>query len=104
MPVVRINAIAVPEGGGEELVERFRNRLGAVDDQPGFQGFRLLQPTSEVETRWFVVTYWESAEDFDAWVSSVDFKQGHAQSGRQPVGTGSALLEFDVVLESKPTS
>ena len=38
MAVVRINAITVPPEGGDELLERFRNRLGSVDDQPGFLG------------------------------------------------------------------
>ena len=29
MAVVRINAITVPPEGGDELLERFRNRLGS---------------------------------------------------------------------------
>ena len=44
MSVVRINAIEVPEGMGEMLEERFAKRLGAVDGQPGFEGFELLRP------------------------------------------------------------
>ena len=97
MAVVRINAITVPPEGGDELLERFRNRLGSVDDQPGFLGFELLRPTSDAEERWFVVTHWDTAEDFDAY-----FKEGHAKSERRPVGTAADLLEFDVVLSSQP--
>ena len=100
MTVVRINAIDVPEGAADQLEERFRNRLGAVDDQPGFIRFELLRPTGEAEKRFFVVTHWESVEAFEAWINSRDFAHGHAQSDQQPVGTGSALLEFDVVLSS----
>ena len=70
MAVVRINAITVPPEGRDELLERFRNRLGSVDDQPGFLGFELLRPTSETEARWFVVTHWDTAEDFEAWMKS----------------------------------
>jgi heme-degrading monooxygenase HmoA len=104
MSIVRINAIDVPEGMGEMLEQRFAQRLGAVDRQPGFEGFELLRPTGEAERRYFVVTHWRSVEDFDNWVSSADFGKGHAHAGgQQPVGTGSAVLEFDVVMRSTPS-
>ena len=102
MPVIRINAITVPDEGGSELEARFRKRLGAVDEQPGFLGFDLLRPTGIKEHRWFVMTRWESDEAFQAWVESAAFRHGHAKSagGVHPVATGSELLEFDVVLTS----
>jgi heme-degrading monooxygenase HmoA len=105
MPIVRINAIEVPEDSGDALEERFRHRLGAVDDQPGFLGFELLRPTGDAERRWFVVTHWENKKSFDDWVSSAAFQHGHAGSDQPaphggPVATGSQLLEFDVVLSS----
>lgn len=103
MSIVRINAIDVPEGRGADLEERFKQRAGEVDKQPGFEGFQLLRPTDESNT-YFVVTHWESVEAFDAWVSSQAFGKGHAKpSGESgPVATGSKLLSFDVVIESKP--
>lgn len=103
MPVIRINAITVPDAGGPELEHRFRQRLRAVDEQPGFLGFDLLRPTGENEQRWFVMTRWESEEAFRAWVDSKAFGHGHARSeeGGRPVATGSELLEFDVVLSSE---
>ena len=45
MTVIKINAITVPEGSGSELARRFAARAGAVDGQPGFEGFELLEPT-----------------------------------------------------------
>ena len=103
MTVIRINAISVPAEGGPELEERFRKRLGAVDEQPGFLSFDLLRPTGENEQRWFVMTRWESEEAFRAWVESTAFRHGHAKSegGGRPVATGSELLEFEVVLSSE---
>jgi len=103
MTVIRINAISVPEAGGDELEARFAKRLGAVDEQPGFLSFDLLRPTGENERRWFVMTRWESHEAFQAWVESTAFRHGHAQSegGGRPVATGSELLEFEVVLSSE---
>ena len=100
MSVVKINAIEVPEGGGAELEKRFAARAKAVDGMPGFQGFELLRPV-EGETRYFVYTRWASEEDFQNWFNSQAFQQGHAgtsSAGPQPpVGTGSALLSFEVV-------
>jgi heme-degrading monooxygenase HmoA len=102
MPVIRINALSVPADGGPELERRFGQRLGAVDAQPGFLGFDLLRPTGENEQRWFVMTRWESADAFQAWVESQAFRHGHARSdgGGKPVASDSELLEFDVVLSS----
>ena len=45
MTVIKINAITVPEGAGDELAKRFAARAGAVDNQEGFEGFELLRPT-----------------------------------------------------------
>src|SRR6201995_3637747 len=109
MSVVRINAIEVPEGMGPMLEERFAKRLGAVDQQEGFEGLELLRPTGEAETRYFVVTHWRTAEDFDAWVNSPAFGHGHAGppaghggDAAPPVAAGSSFLEVDVVSESNP--
>ena len=80
MSVVKINAIEVPEGAGPELEERFAARAGAVENSPGFQGFQLLRPV-EGETRYFVMTWWESEEAFQGWMNSQDFAKGHANGG-----------------------
>ena len=98
MSVVKINAISVPEGAGPELEARFAARLGAVEHMPGFEGFELLRPTAG-ETRYFVYTRWATEEAFRNWVGSQQFQHGHGgdDSRTSPVGTGSALLEFEVV-------
>ena len=88
MSVVRINAIEVPEGMGEILEQRFAARLSAVDQSPGFEGFELLRPTGDGEQRYFVVTHWASAQDFENWVNSDDFGRGHS-GANAPAGEGS---------------
>jgi len=95
MSVVKINAIAVPEGAGPELEKRFAARKHAVDAAPGFQGFQLLRPVAG-EDRYFVVTTWASQADFEAWRDSQEFQHGHGGGGK-PVATGAELLEFEVV-------
>lgn len=119
MSVVRINALEVPEGQGDELERRFSQRAGEVDKTPGFEAFELLRPT-DGSNRYFVYTRWASAEAFEAWTTSARFQRGHAQAGGEPgsggdaaghgghggtggggpVATGSELMSFDVVLRS----
>jgi heme-degrading monooxygenase HmoA len=104
MSVVKINAIAVGEGKGEELEKRFAQRAGEVENQFGFEGFELLRPV-EGETRYFVYTRWDSEESFQAWVSSPAFQQGHRQAAANKndgtVAHGSAILWFEVVMRTE---
>jgi heme-degrading monooxygenase HmoA len=97
MSVVKINAIAVPDGNGELLEQRFAERAHLVEGMPGFEGFELLRPVRG-ETRYFVVTHWRDDDSFQAWVGSDAFRQGHARStDGAPIGGHASLLEFDVV-------
>jgi len=53
------------------------------------------------ETRYFVVTKWESDEHFQAWLKGAGMA-AHSGERAKPVGTGSSLLEFEVVQSSVP--
>ena len=104
MTVIKINAITVPEEGGDELARRFGARAGAVDDQDGFEGFELLRPTDDRRT-WLVVTRWRDEEAFNAWVSSPAFGHGHRGAGGHgeggpPVAVSSELWNYEVALGS----
>lgn len=104
MTVVRINAITVPEDGGDELARRFAARAGAVDNAEGFEGFELLRPTDGRST-WLVVTRWRDEGAFEAWVSSPAFAHGHSgvAGGRgtvRPVAAHSELWSYDIALEA----
>ena len=100
MTIVKINALTVPDEGGDELARRFAARAGAVDKAEGFEGFELLRPTDDRPT-WLVVTRWRDEEAFNAWVSSPAFAHGHrgvAQpSGDRPVSTHSELWSYEIV-------
>jgi heme-degrading monooxygenase HmoA len=76
MTIIKINAITVPAEHGEEVARRFAERVGAVDDQDGFEGFELLRPTDERNT-WLVVSRWRDEEAFNAWLQSPAFAHGH---------------------------
>ncbi|MFC3501749.1 antibiotic biosynthesis monooxygenase family protein [Micromonospora krabiensis] len=95
MAVVKINAIDVPPGAGEELEKRFAARAGAVENSPGFLGFELLRPVAG-ESRYFVYTKWESEEAYQAWAAGPS-RAAHAGQQQRPVASGATLLEFEVV-------
>lgn len=103
MTVVRINAITVDPGEGDQLAARFAQRAGAVDHAPGFEGFELLRPTDERET-WLVVTRWRDEDAFRTWTMSPAFAHGHrgASGGDgggdgRPLAATSELWSFEVV-------
>ena len=99
MAVVKINAIDVPSGAGEELEKRFAARAGAVENSPGFLGFELLRPVAG-GSRYFVYTRWESEEAYQAWAAGparAAHAGGEGGEHRRPVASGATLLEFEVV-------
>ncbi len=107
MTVIKINAITVAAGSGEELARRFASRIGAVDSQDGFEGFELLQPTDERNT-WLVVTRWRDEETFQAWVASPSFAHGHRGASaphgaeQRPVAMESELWSYTVAQVAAP--
>jgi len=102
MSVVKINALTVAPGRGDELAARFASRAGQVDKTDGFEEFQLLRPTDDRGT-WLVYTRWRDEEAFQAWTSSRAFEQGHARpAGPQgPVATHSELWSFAVEQQAK---
>lgn len=106
MSVVKINAISVPPQAGAELEKRFAARAGTVEGSPGFLGFQLLRPVAG-DDRYFVVTQWEDEESFAAWRDG-SARAAHAtpegEAPRPPVSTGADLLEFEVVLDVRPSA
>lgn len=90
MSVIKINAITVPSDSGDELARRFAGRAGAVDGQPGFEGFELLKPTDGRDV-WLVLTRWADEASFQAWTASRGFAEGHrspGDAGAAPHGAG----------------
>ncbi len=124
MTVVKINALEIPPQAGEEIVKRFSARLEELSTVGGFEGFELLRPTGDAETRWFVYTRWSDEASYEAWRNGESFARGHAQ-GREaggdgpgggeadaasedgpqrPVSMGATLLEFEVAVAAGPSN
>ena len=77
-----INRLPVKEGMADQVVERFANGRGFVQDFPGFVSMEVL--CSEGADEVMVITRWEDKDAFDSWVRSDEFKTAHGRGG----GTG----------------
>lgn len=103
---VVMNRLSVNPKYAEAFEERFRSRVGAVDNMPGFVRNMVLRPEAEGEP-YVVFTMWESKEAFEAWTQSDAFRKGHARSGTLPDDAFTApskLERFDLFLDSDEAS
>ncbi len=96
-PFVAFNVLTVPEPMRETLEQRFANRAGEVEKMDGFRHFELLRPVGGTDS-YLVYTRWESKAHFEAWVSSMQFGQGHAQQSEGgPAASGSEVWTFEAI-------
>jgi len=73
-----INRLPVKEGMVDQVVERFANGRGFVQEFPGFVCMEVLR--SEGADEVIVITRWRDREAFDSWVHSDAFKAAHGRS------------------------
>jgi heme-degrading monooxygenase HmoA len=98
-----INRLPVKEGVANQVVERFANSRGHVQDFPGFVSMEVL--SSEGADEVLVITRWQDKDAFDAWVHSDEFKAAHGRGG------GSGLLRghpqmgtYEIAVKREPGS
>lgn len=70
------NRVPVAADWRDQFEQRFQNRAGQVDKQPGFVRMEVMRPADE-ESPYLVMTVWESEQAFLDWVDSEDFKLAH---------------------------
>lgn len=73
---VAINYINAEPDYRERFESLFRTRAHAVDSLQGFLGMQVLRPQKEADD-YLVVTWWDRAEDFNAWRKNPAFLKGH---------------------------
>lgn len=100
-----VNRLPVKEGMADQVVERFINGRGFVQDFPGFISMEVLRSDSEAADEVLVITRWRDKAAFDSWVQSDEFKKVHRRGG------GSGLLRghpqmgtYEVVVKREPGS
>jgi heme-degrading monooxygenase HmoA len=96
MAHVVMNVVDVPAERREEFERRFAARAARVKDSPGFEAFELLRPAEG--GKYIVYTRWTSRDDFESWLGSPAFAEGHRQHSTQgPVAPASETWAFDVL-------
>lgn len=97
--VVVTNRIPVAKGHEADFEERFRNRAGLIDQEPGFIRNEILRPIKG--DCYLVKTYWRSQADFEQWTKSESFRKAHSNRPPAEMFAGSNVLEIhEVILES----
>ena len=97
MTFVNITALTFPEGSEAEIEQRFAMRKKAVDTSEGLLGFELLRPQFG-ENRYFVVTRWDSQENYQKW-SDARPAGNHSDDERR--GMNVEVFGFQVVQQDQ---
>lgn len=94
------NRIYVAPEYSDQFEEAFRKRAGLVDGMPGFISNQVLRPVNPGDP-YIVLTFWNARSDFEAWIRSDAFTQGHARSGSLPkeAFTAPNVLELHEVIQ-----
>jgi heme-degrading monooxygenase HmoA len=97
------NRVPVADGFVEMFEQRFRERAGQIDKQPGFVHMQVLRPDMP-DTPYLVQTTWTDKQAFEAWVGSEDFKLAHRNPMPKEALSGEGGIEmFEVVIEAGAT-
>lgn len=103
---VTMNRIPVHEEHWPDFEERFKNRLGLVDNAPGFIRNMVLRPADGTTDCHIVMTLWKDRQAFEQWTKSEAFLQAHyrnTEGGQRSKDTfkGPGKLEtFESVTDS----
>lgn len=76
------NNIPVTEEGRPIFEHRFKNRAGAIENEPGYVAFRVLRPLDS--DTYVVLTEWESPVYFEKWKESQAFSKAHSKPEGAP--------------------
>lgn len=76
---VAVNTIHCRADYTERFECLFCSRAHAIDRMPGFLGMSVLKNKKPGEP-YLVVSYWQSEEQFNAWVGSPEFHEGHKRA------------------------
>ena len=95
------NSLPVKEGMAEQVVERFENGRGFVQEFPGFVSMEVLR--SEDADEVMVITRWRDKEAFHYWVHSDEFKMAHGRGGGSGMLRGHPQMgTYEVVVRREP--
>ena len=100
MSYVVANRVFVKPAYTQEFEQRFENRSGQINQQPGFVLMEVLKPQSE-KTPYVVLTHWQNEQAFNNWVGSDDFKLAHQNPmPKDAFVEGGGIEQYQVVISS----
>lgn len=76
---IAINTITCHPSYAARFEALFESRKGAIDRVPGFIRMMVLRPRKP-HSSYLVVSEWENAGCFQAWVGSPEFHEGHKRA------------------------
>lgn len=82
-PFVIVSDLTVAEVGAATLEEAFRDRLGEVDDWPGFLDLEVWRDEGDPE-RFVMVSWWTSKDAYAAYMRSDDHRRSHDRIPTDP--------------------
>jgi len=100
---VTMNRFTIDPAHWDDFENRFKQRAGLVDGEPGFIRNAVLRPQENTSDQHIVTTLWESRQAFEAWTRSDSFRQAHAKTGQTPkewFASPTKLEIFDAVTDS----
>ena len=99
MSVVRINAMTMKDGHGEDFLHRFSARPHTIEHADGFEGFQVLRPLDDRST-WLVITQWRDSAAYESWYAG----RPHRDPDSVTYAEGWELWAYEVVETASPAS
>jgi heme-degrading monooxygenase HmoA len=81
---VTMNRFTINPEHWDDFENRFKQRAGLIDDEPGFIRNTVLRPQENSSDQHIVMTYWLSREAFEIWTKSESFRKAHEKARQTP--------------------
>lgn len=92
------NRVYIAPGWEERFEQRFRDRAGQIENNPGFVRMQVLRPAGDNEP-YVVLTTWTDRAAFEQWVGSEDFRAAHANPmPKEAFAREGALERHEVII------
>jgi len=94
--IVVASRIPVMKGREHEFERQFLGRPKLADMMPGFIRNEFLKPLNN--DYYIVLSYWESREDFEAWMKSDAYQKNQARKTSRDLLAGPIQLDLHEVI------
>ncbi|HVL05209.1 MAG TPA: antibiotic biosynthesis monooxygenase family protein [Acidimicrobiales bacterium] len=95
-PWAMVSELAVEPHGAGALEQAFRDRLGEVDQHPGFVRLEVWRDPRR-PGRYLMVSWWTSREAFTAWMHSEAHDRSHARIPDDPAPKPVRFDRYEVI-------